>query len=57
MAKKTREKLLIFFPSAVTQIAVNGFLAVGFVLYCIFAVILLIGISEVCYVVLWGARE
>lgn len=31
----------------VTQIAINGFLSVGFVLYCLFAVILLIGISEV----------
>lgn len=31
----------------VTQITFNGFLSIGFVLYCISAVILLIGISEV----------
>lgn len=32
---------------AVTQIVINGILVAGFVLYCIFSVILLIGISEV----------
>lgn len=37
--------------SAVTQIAINGVMSVGFVFYCIFAVILLIGISEVCAVI------
>ena len=33
---------------AVTQIVVNGILSIALLLYCIFAVILLIGISEVC---------
>lgn len=46
-ASENRFSLLNFF--AVTQIAINGILVAGFVLYCIFAVILLIGISEVCF--------
>lgn len=45
-ASENRFSLLHFF--AVTQIVINGILVAGFVLYCIFAVILLIGISEVC---------
>lgn len=39
------------FLSIVTQIAANGFFSIGFLLYCIFAVILLIGISEVCVMI------
>lgn len=42
-----QEEKSIFLSSTVSQIAINGFLALGFVLYCIIAVILLIGISEV----------
>lgn len=34
--------------SPVTQIVIDGILSVAFLVYCLFSVILLIGISEVC---------
>lgn len=49
--KSGKNRLFSFLLFTVTQILINGFLSIGLLLYCIFAVILLIGISEVCYFV------
>lgn len=54
-ASENRFSFFNFF--AVTQIVVNGILVAGFVLYCLFAVILLIGISEVGFLIAFAVSS